>query len=91
MSDTQWKWQEPYIEAFLDTNPVTLVGRVAAAENAICLRTKELRTSSDERLEWQAITDAVSGLSILKREIKSRIEIRTEQRLEFGKVGVRAS
>ena len=91
MTDTEWKWQEAYLEAFLDTDPQNLVNRVAAAERAISLRTKELRTSSDGHVEWQAIADAISGLSILKREIKSSTEVRTERRPEIGKARARAS
>jgi hypothetical protein len=91
MSDAHWKWQEPYLEALLDTDPQNLVSRVAAAEKAISLRTKELQASSDGHVEWQAIADAISGLSILKREIKSPTEIRTERGPEIGKARARAS
>ena len=71
----QWDWQDYYLEAFLDTNPLNLVGRIAAAEKAIFLRTEELGASSGE-LERQALADALSGLSILKRDIKSPIGIK---------------
>lgn len=64
------------LEAFLDTNPLNLVGRIAAAEKAILLRTEELRTSSAEEVERQAISDAISGLSILKGDIESPIAIK---------------
>jgi hypothetical protein len=72
----QWEWQDYYLEAFLDTNPLNLVGRIAAAEKAIFLRTEELRASSGGELERQALADALSGLSILKRDIKSPIGIK---------------
>jgi hypothetical protein len=91
MSDAHWKWQEPYLEAFLDTDPQNLVSRVAAAEKAISLRTEELRESSDGHVEWKAIADAISGLSILKREIKPSTEIRAERMPEIGKARARAS
>jgi hypothetical protein len=78
MSDTEWKWQEAYLEAFLDTDPQNLVNRVAAAEKAIYSRTEELRSSPDGRVEWQAIADAISGLAILKREIKTLV-VRAER------------
>jgi hypothetical protein len=81
MDYTQWKWEEPYLQAFLETNPLNLAHRVADAERAISLRTTELRTSSSAELEWQAIEDAVHGLSILKREIKSQIGIHAFGRL----------
>jgi hypothetical protein len=91
MNDTQWKWQEFYLEAFLDTDPQNLASRVAAAENAIYQRTTELRASSDGQAEWRAIADAISGLSILKREIKSSTEIRTERGPEIAKARARAN
>jgi hypothetical protein len=69
MSKRQWGWQDCYLEAFLDTNSLNLVGRIAAAEKAIFLRTEELRTSSGGELERQALADALSGLSLLKRGI----------------------
>jgi hypothetical protein len=91
MSDTQWKWQEFYLEAFLDTDPQNLASRVAAAENAIYQRTTELRSGPDGQAEWHAIADAISGLSILKREIKSSTEIKTERGPEIGKARARAN
>jgi hypothetical protein len=42
----------------------------------IVLRTEELRTISGGEFERQAIADAISGLSILKRDIKSPIGIK---------------
>jgi hypothetical protein len=78
MSDTRWGWQDYYLEAFLETNSLKLVGRIAVAEKAILLRTIELRGSSDAEVERQAIADAVSALSILKRESNSSIGIKTE-------------
>ena len=79
MSDTRWGWQDYYLEAFLETNSLKLVGRIAVAEKAIFLRTIELRGSSDTEVERQAIADAVSALSILKRESNSSIGIKMEQ------------
>jgi hypothetical protein len=60
----------------MDTNPLNLVGWIAAAEKAICLRTEELRASSGGEVERQALVDALGGLSILKRDIKSPIGIK---------------
>jgi hypothetical protein len=91
MSDTQWKWQEPYLEAFLDTDPQNLADRIAAAERAIYLRTEELRASSNGLVEWRAIADAISGLSILKREIKSPTEITAERGPQIGKARARSN
>jgi hypothetical protein len=77
----QWEWQDCYLEAFLDTNPLNLVGRIAAAEKAILSRTEELRTSSGGEAERQALADALSGLAILMRERPNlRLESKTEQR-----------
>jgi hypothetical protein len=90
MKDTQWEWQEFYLEAFLDTDPQNLVSRVAAAEKAIYLRTEELRTSADGQAEWRAIADAISGLAILKREIKASREIGGERAPEVGRMAARA-
>jgi hypothetical protein len=82
MSENHWKWQETYLEAFLDTDPLNLANRVAAAEKAIYLRTEELRASTGAGAEWRAIADAMSGLSILKGEINRPAEIRPERRPE---------
>jgi hypothetical protein len=75
MGNAQWKWEELYTKALLETNPLNLSDRVAAAENAIGSRTSELRTSPDGELEWQAIENGTKGLSILKREINPPIGI----------------
>jgi hypothetical protein len=85
VKDTEWKWQEFYLEAFLDTDPQNLVRRVAAAEKAIYLRTEELRTSAEGQAEWRAIADAISGLAILKKEIKSSRESGGERGPELGR------
>ncbi len=73
MDNAQWKWEEFYLKAFLETNHLNLSRRVADAEKAIASRTAELRTSPDAELESQAIEDAMNGLSILKREIRAPI------------------
>jgi hypothetical protein len=69
------EWQRLYIEALVETNPLILVERVAVAEKAILLRVAELCTNSDDRVEWKAIEDAITGMSVLRKEIlKSRNE-----------------
>jgi hypothetical protein len=73
MSVTQREWQQFYVEALLETNPLKLAGRVATAEKAIFLRTKELRIGLVEQAERHAIADAMSSLSVLRRECKSPI------------------
>jgi hypothetical protein len=73
MSTLQWEWQEHYRDALLETNPLNLGRRVATAERAIFLRTKELRDSLAGQVERQAIADAINGLSVLKREIQVKV------------------
>ena len=51
MSDTQREWRQLYVETLLETNPLNLAGRVATAEKAIFLRTKELGIGSPERVQ----------------------------------------
>jgi hypothetical protein len=52
-----------------------LVERVSVAEKAILLRVAELCTHSDDPVEWRAIEDAITGMSVLRKEIlKSRNE-----------------
>jgi hypothetical protein len=78
MSGTQREWQQLYVEALLETNPLNLAGRVATAEKAIFLRRKELPIGFVEQAERHAIADAISSLSVLGRECKSPIGIRAE-------------
>jgi hypothetical protein len=84
MENAQWKWEELYLKAFLETNPLNLPGRVADAEKAIGSRTTEMRTNPDGELEWQAIEDAMNGLSILKREISASMGIHAIGRLPLS-------
>ena len=67
--------QRLYAEALVETNPLIRVERVSAAEKAILLRVEELCTNSDDRVEWKAIEDAITAMSVLRKEIlKSRNE-----------------
>jgi hypothetical protein len=67
--------QRLYAEALVETNPLILAERVSAAEKAILLRVEELCTNSDDRVEWKAIEDAITAMSVLRKEIlKSRID-----------------
>jgi hypothetical protein len=71
------EWQQCYVEALLETDVVNLVARVTIAEGVILSRVRELCLGSGDEEEWQAIEDAISGLSVLRREIlKSPIEKR---------------
>jgi hypothetical protein len=84
----QWglEWQQCYVEALLETDAVNLVARVAIAERVILSRVEELCLSSGEEEEWRAIEDAISGLSVLRREIvKSSIGIKKNQRPDMVK------
>jgi hypothetical protein len=90
MSDTQREWRQLYVEALLETNPLNLAGRVATAEKAIFLRTKELGVGSVEQVERNAIADAISSLSVLRREYKSPVETNVETRPALGQAPVRS-
>ena len=61
------KWQEPYLEALMETDERELVRRVKLAESAILMRLRAIQSDSD-MTEKQAIEDALSGLTVLKRE-----------------------
>jgi hypothetical protein len=61
------KWQEPYLEALMETDDRKLVERVKLAESAIFMRLRAIQSDSDIT-EKQAIEDALSGLTVLKRE-----------------------
>src|ERR1700726_1953253 len=78
----QWnlEWQRLYVEALLETDPVNMTGKVAAAEVAILSRVEVLCTSSDGQEEWQAMEDAIRGLLELKREmLRSQMGARPEK------------
>ena len=89
MSDTQREWQRLYVEALLETNPLNLAGRVATAEKAIFLRTKEPLIGLVEQGERHAIADAISSLSVLRRECKSPLGKKTETTPALGQITAR--
>jgi hypothetical protein len=62
------EWQKIYHDALLELNPQKLVQRVSAAETAILSRLPEIRIGSDNRVEGQAIEDALNGLRVLKND-----------------------
>jgi hypothetical protein len=84
MDNAQWKWEESYLRAFLETDPLNLPGRIADAEKAIGSRTTEMRTNGDGESEWQAIEDAMNSLSILKREVSASVGIHAIGRLPLS-------
>ena len=85
VGNLQWEWREHYRLALLETNPLNVLQLVAAAEEAIFLRTIEMSATVGGKPERQALVDAVSVLLILKRERKSPEEIKPEQRPELRK------
>jgi hypothetical protein len=85
VSNLQWEWREHYRVALLETNPLKVLQLVAAAEEAIFLRTIEMSETPGGKPERQAIADAVSVLLILKRERQSPEGIKPERRPESGK------
>ena len=60
------KWQQPYLEALMETDDQKLVKRVKLAESAILMRLRAIQSDSDT-VEKQAIEDALNGLTVLKR------------------------
>ena len=62
------EWQEPYLEALMETDQRKLVGRVKFAEKTILLRLEEIQSSSKRRAEEHAIEDALRALTFLRRE-----------------------
>ncbi len=90
----QWglEWQHCYVEALLETDALNLAARVSIAERVILSRVEELCLSAGDEEEWQAIEDAISGLSVLRREIlKSLIGIKKDQRPDIVKPRMSAS
>jgi len=68
MSDLEFpEWQEPYLEALMETDQRKLVGRVDLAERTIFLRLKEIQSSSKRGSEEQAIEDALRALTLLRK------------------------
>lgn len=86
-ADLQYpQWQEPYLEALIAPDIVTLQQRIAAAETAILRRLQAIAHSVEHRAERQAIEDALASLSVLKREslgLPDRSVLRTEPRIGF--------
>ena len=74
------EWQRLYVEALVEVNPLVLAERVAVAEKAILSRVAELCTTSDDRAEWKAIEDAITGMAVLRRELLKSRNANTAQR-----------
>jgi hypothetical protein len=90
----QWgsEWQQCYVEALLERDPLNLAARVEIAERVILARVGELCMSSDGEQEWQAIEGAISGLAALRREVlRSPIEIKKARKPDIVKPRMLAS
>jgi hypothetical protein len=86
MSEEKREWRQFFVEALLETNPLKLDGRVATAEKAIFLRMEELGVGSIQQVERNAIADAMSSLSVLRKECKSLKGMEAETRPALGEV-----
>ncbi len=68
-------WEESYKAAILETDDKKLPNRLHAAKSAIDTRLLEMqmdhRSTPEERL---AITNALAGLNVLRRELERRIQ-----------------
>ena len=90
----QWgsEWQQCYVEALLERDPLNLAAKVAIAERVIVARAAEFCMSPDGEQEWQAIEDAISGLAVLRREIlKAPIEMKKARKPDIVKPRMLAS
>jgi hypothetical protein len=66
-------WQPSYQAAILETDDKKLLNRLQAAKAAIDNRLHELQTDhGGTPEERQAITDALGGLNVLRRELQIR-------------------
>jgi hypothetical protein len=69
MNDPKYSERQTHSpETLTDLNPQELLQRIHAAETAIFWRLQEMRTSSIELVEGQAIQDALDGLLRLSKE-----------------------
>ena len=60
-------WHTRYREALLERDPQQLPEKIARAEGAIYVRIKHLQASPKDQIERQALYDAVTSLSIMKK------------------------
>jgi hypothetical protein len=66
-------WEESYKAAILETDDKKLPNRLHAAKGAIDTRLQEMQTDhGGTPEERQAITDALTGLNVLRRELERR-------------------
>jgi hypothetical protein len=66
-------WEESYKTAILETDDAKLPNRLRAAKGAIDTRLQEMQMDhGGTPEERQAITDALAGLNVLRRELERR-------------------
>jgi hypothetical protein len=61
------QWQEPLLQAVMETKPDSLMGKIQITETAISQRLRELDSNPASKEERVALSDAVSTLRVLKR------------------------
>ena len=67
-----YPWQELYEAAILETDDAKLRQRLPAAKAAIDVRLQELQTNhGGTSEEQQAISDALVGLTVLRRDLEA--------------------
>jgi hypothetical protein len=68
-------WDESYKAAILETDDKKLRNCLHAAKGAIDKRLQEMQADHGGRPEERlAITDALAGLNVLRRELETRIQ-----------------
>jgi hypothetical protein len=66
-------WEEPYEAAVLETDDKKLPNRLHAAKAAIDKRLQEMQMDhGGTPEERRAISDALAGLNVLRRELETR-------------------
>ena len=61
------KWQREFQEAILEFNQDKLSEKAQRFENAVSVRLQELASDSDHHDEREAIADATTTISVLKK------------------------
>jgi len=74
-------WQEPLRDAILEFNSQRLSLKVQRAGKVIRDRLRELRLEGNDSHEWQALTDALATLEVLRGSVDNR-EAKTYGRLD---------
>ena len=81
--ENDYPWQDLYEAAVVETDDEKLTKCLQQAKFAIDARVHELQTDHGGTPgEWHAISDALSGLNVLRRELEVRSRNAPEQRLK---------